>query len=84
MQAPRMDANYLSDERDWQEMIAGTRLVRDIARMPALADISDGEWHRHQRWKAMMISWMSSASIAGRCSSMRHLPDGAGCQQRRC
>ena len=43
MQAPRMDANYLSDERDWQEMIAGTRLVRDIARMPALADISDGE-----------------------------------------
>ena len=43
MQTPRMDANYLSDERDWQEMIAGTRLVRDIARMPALADISDGE-----------------------------------------
>jgi len=43
MQAPKMQANYLSTEEDCRQMIAGTRLVRRIASMPALAAITDKE-----------------------------------------
>ena len=42
-QPPRMQANYLQAEKDQQIMIAGTRLIRRIATMPALAAITDKE-----------------------------------------
>ena len=42
-QPPSMQGNYLEAEKDRQIMIAGTRLIRRIARMPALAAITDHE-----------------------------------------
>jgi choline dehydrogenase len=34
--APLLDPNYFGDERDMQTMLAGLRIAREIARMPAL------------------------------------------------
>ena len=42
-QPPTMRANYLATETDLKMIIAGTRLVRRIASMPALAKITDRE-----------------------------------------
>ena len=42
-QPPRMQGNYLEAEKDRQIMIAGTRLIRRIVKMPALAAITDKE-----------------------------------------
>ena len=42
-QPPTMRANYFSTEHDLRMVIAGTRLVRRIASMPALAKITDKE-----------------------------------------
>jgi len=43
MEAPRMHANYLATEKDCQQMIAGTHLVRRIAAMPSLAELTEKE-----------------------------------------
>jgi choline dehydrogenase len=39
MKRARIDMNYLSDERDVRALIAGIRQIREMAAMPALADV---------------------------------------------
>lgn len=43
MAPPRIQPNYLSEEDDWREMVAGIEIVRRIAAAPALAGIIERE-----------------------------------------
>ncbi|MEL7087967.1 MAG: GMC oxidoreductase, partial [Planctomycetota bacterium] len=40
---PRIDPNYLAEEKDRQQMRDGMKLLRDLCKQPALAKISEPE-----------------------------------------
>jgi choline dehydrogenase len=39
LQAPKIEPNYLSDERDVETLLKGVKLLRELAKAPALAEI---------------------------------------------
>jgi choline dehydrogenase len=39
LQAPKIEPNYLSDNRDVETLLKGVKLLRELAKAPALADI---------------------------------------------
>ena len=82
LEAPPIEPNYLSAPDDLRDMLDGVRLIRRIARQPAMRAVIEEEMQPGVGGRRARPIWSPTSGRAQAASSMRPAPAGWGRMRR--